>query len=126
MNEVLTSVNGLFSYSEAQSAQSEIGSAHAAVDAMAASVPSLSDWVATTDDDQRGIKLALGTFDDPATAKETAIQFAMLGAVDEDDVNADSGASVTRLTLTHLKPGVAREDVLDLVHKLGLKDVVLY
>ena len=112
MSEVLNSVNGLFSYSEAQSAQSEI--------------PSLSDWVATTDDDQRGIKLALGTFEDPAAAKETAIQFAMLGAVDEDDVTADSGASVTRLTLTHLKPGVAREDVLDLVHKLGLKDVVLY
>ena len=54
------------------------------------------------------------------------MQFAMLGAVDEDDVQTDAGVEATQLTLTHLKPGVERQDVLDLVHKLGLKDVVLY
>jgi rare lipoprotein A len=82
--------------------------------------------VATTDDDQRAIKLQLGVFEDAAAARATAIQFALLGAVDEDDVTDDDGNAATRLTLTHLKPGVERGDVADLVHKLGLKDAVLY
>ena len=38
----------------------------------------------------------------------------------------DEGTGGIRLVLTYLKPGVERQDVLDLVHKLGLKDVVLY
>ena len=68
MKQVLASVNGLFSYSEAQTENADVNSAHAAVDAMAARTPDLSDWVATTDDDQRAIKLELGTFADPAKA----------------------------------------------------------
>ena len=73
-----------------------------------------------------GIKLGLGVYADPAAARDMAMQFALLGAVDEDAVETDNGTDATRLTLTHLKPGVERQDVLDLVHKLGLKDVVLY
>ena len=52
--------------------------------------------------------------------------FAVIGAVDEDQVTDDNGEAATRLTLTHLKPGVVRQDALDLVHKLGLNDAVLY
>jgi rare lipoprotein A len=125
MNEVLNSVAGL-SYAEAQTENADINSAHAAVDAMAAQLPNLHDWVETTDEDQRAIKLELGVYSDPGAARQAAMQFAMLGAVDEALVTTDSGTDATRLTLTHLKPGVARSDVLDLVHKLGLKDVVLY
>jgi rare lipoprotein A len=125
MTEVLNSVAGL-SYADAQTENADINSAHAAVDAMAAEVPTLHDWVETTDEDKRAIKLELGVYGDPNAAHDTAMQFALLGAVDEDAVTTDSGTAATRLTLTHLKPGVARGDVLDLVHKLGLKDVVLY
>jgi rare lipoprotein A len=32
----------------------------------------------------------------------------------------------TQLTLTKLKPGVARADVLSLAQELGLSDIVLY
>ncbi|MEO8882716.1 MAG: septal ring lytic transglycosylase RlpA family protein [Devosia sp.] len=126
MNQVLASVNGLFSFAEAKTEDADVSGAHAAVDAMAARVPDLSDWVATTDDDHRAVNMQLGMFEDPSSAKTTAVDFAMLGAVDEDQVTDDNGAAATRLTLTHLKPGVARQDVLDLAHKLGLKDVVLY
>jgi rare lipoprotein A len=49
----------------------------------------------------------------------------MLGAVDEDIVQTGARPA-TRLTLTHLKPGVARSDVLSLAQQLGLTDIVLY
>ncbi|HTJ56857.1 MAG TPA: septal ring lytic transglycosylase RlpA family protein [Devosiaceae bacterium] len=126
MRSVLASVNSLFSFADSQEEQVNINSAHAAVDAMAARVPNLRDWVATTDDDARAVEVQLGSYEDPAAARRTAMQFAMLGAVDEDQVTDNSGAGATRLTLTHLKPGVARQDVAELAHKLGLKDVVLY
>ena len=126
MTDVLVSAASIFSYSEARSEEAAVDSAHAAVDAMANRAPDLKDWVDTTDQDARAIKLELGVFEDPASAENTAEQFAFLGAVDEDTVSDDAGAAATRLTLTHLKPGVARTDVLDLAHKLGLKDVVLY
>jgi rare lipoprotein A len=51
----------------------------------------------------------------------TAQSFAALGAVDEEYL--DTG---TRLTLVHLKPGVARDDVLLLAQELGLRDLILY
>jgi rare lipoprotein A len=126
MNQVLASVNGLFSYSEGQADTADINSAHAAVDAMAAQAPTHAGPADATVDEQEAIKLGLGTFSDPRKARDMAMQFAMLGAVDEDDVADGNGAPATRLTLTHLKRGVARQDVLDLVHKLGLGDVVLY
>ncbi|MDR3470838.1 MAG: septal ring lytic transglycosylase RlpA family protein [Devosia sp.] len=126
MKSVLASVNGLFSYGEAQAEQADVTGAHAAVDAVAAAVPDLQDWRDTTDDDLRAIHLDLGLYEDSAVARDTAMKFATLGAVDEADQPAEDGSPATRLTLTHLKPGVGRQDVLDLVHKLGLKDVVLY
>ncbi len=49
----------------------------------------------------------------------------MLGAVDEEAVTVN-GRAATRLTLTHLKPGVARVDALDLARELGLNDIKLY
>lgn len=126
MSQVMSSVNSLFSYSEAQQEQVNINSAHAAVDAMAARVPDLADWRASTDEDARAVRIELGTYADPARARDIAMQFAYLGAVDEDAATGDDGKPATRLELTHLKPGVAREDVLDLVHRLGIDGAVLY
>jgi rare lipoprotein A len=46
----------------------------------------------------------------------------MLGAVDEQMLDL-GGNPATRLTLTHLKPGVARADVVSLARQLGLSDI---
>ena len=115
---------GLFGYADAPSSAS-VNAAVDAATAMATRAPDLEDWRASVDDDARKIQLELGTFDDPITAISVAESFAMLGAVDEDQVD-ENGRRATRLTLTHLKPGVARADVVSLAHELGLTDVVLY
>jgi rare lipoprotein A len=96
-----------------------------AANAMATRAPALEDWQASVDEDARAIRLELGTFTDPARESSVVQQFAMLGAVDEDSVET-GGPPATRLTLTHLKPGVARADVLKLAQQLGLNGIVLY
>ena len=115
----------MFGYVDSSAADQAITGAHAAVNAMATRSGSLEGWVASVDEDKRAIKLELGVFSDAAQADDVALQFAMLGAVDEDQVRVP-GADATRLTLTHLKPGVARDDVMSLARQLGLKDLVLY
>jgi rare lipoprotein A len=116
---------GLFGYAEAQKSGDNIDAAVDAANAMATRAGALDDWKAAVDDDSRKIKLGLGTFTDEVAAISIAEDFAMLGAVDEDSVQI-GGKPATRLTLTHLKPGVARADVLALAQQLGLTDISLY
>ena len=75
---------------------------------------------------RRGLDIAISAVNSTAEAV-SAFERALpvLGAVDEDQVDVN-GRRATRLTLTHLKPGVARADVVSLAHELGLTDVVLY
>jgi rare lipoprotein A len=115
---------GLFGYAEVPSSSS-VNAAVEAATAMATRAPGLAEWKSAVDVDARRIQLGLGTFEDPVAALSVAESFAVLGAVDEDQVEL-SGRKATRLTLTHLKPGVVRADVVSLVHELGLTDVVLY
>lgn len=103
----------------------DVNAAVDAATAMATRAPELAEWKAAVDDDSRKIKLQLGVFNDPVATLSIEEQFAVLGAVDEDQVET-GGRPATRLTLTHLKPGVARSDVMSLVGQLGLTDVVLY
>ena len=116
----------LFSYADTtpQEQDAAIGTAHAAVNAMATRAGALDDWVQSVDADARDIKLSLGIFADQANAIALAERFAMLGAVDEEAVTVN-GRAATRLTLTWLKPGVSRIDVLDLARELGLDDLEL-
>jgi peptidoglycan lytic transglycosylase len=116
---------GMFGYAEAQKSDGEITAAIDAANAMATRAGALEDWKASVDDDSRKIKLGLGVFTDQVAAISIAEDFAMLGAVDEDPVEI-GGKPATRLTLTHLKPGVARADVVALAQQLGLTDIVLY
>jgi len=120
---------GLFSYADtgmtAQSENDAILNAHDAVNAMATRSPALRDWAATVDQDSRAIKLQIGIFADQTKAIEIEERFAYLGAVEEQAVSAQ-GRDATRLMLTQLKPGVARDDVLNLARELGLKDIILY
>lgn len=118
---------GLFSYADTtpQEQDAAIGSAHAAVTAMASQSPDLNDWVQSIDADARDVQIGVGVFADQANAIELAKQFAILGAVQEEQVSAN-GRAATRLTLTHLKAGVSRNDVNAMAQELGLGDIVLY
>ena len=118
---------GLFAYADTTPEEQDlaIGSAHAAVTAMATRSTALESWVQSVDADARSIKLGLGVFSDQNNAIALSEQFALLGAVDEEPVTVN-GKAATRLTLTHLKPGVSRVDALDLARQLGLNDIILY
>ena len=119
---ILEGLGSLFGYADTDAS---IDGAVAAATAMANSAPELQAWAATIDDDQRRIRLQLGVFKDPATADHVVRAFAMLGAVDEQQVRIP-GADATRLTLTKLKPGVSRDDVMAIARELGLNDLRLY
>lgn len=114
----------LFGYAATEE-EAAINSAHAAAMAMATRSKALDAWVAAVDEDARDIKLQLGSFRDGIRAIEIAEAFAVYGAVTEEPV-ALGDHTETRLTLTKLKPGVARADVLSLAQELGLSDIVLY
>ena len=118
---------GLFAYADTTPQEQDlaIGSAHAAVTAMATRSTALQDWAKSVDVDAREIKLGLGVFSDQNNAIALSEQFALLGAVDEDPATVN-GRTATRLTLTHLKPGVSKVDALDLARQLGLNDIILY
>jgi rare lipoprotein A len=112
-------IASLFGYAESNA------SVNAAVDAaaaMGAATTSLAEWREAVDADARAVKVPLGVFSDPVAAISVAESFAVLGAVDEQRLDL-GGNPATRLTLTHLKPGVARDDVLSLARELGLADV---
>lgn len=119
----------LFGYADsaavAQKEDGAIRDAHDAVNAMATRSPALRQWAETVDEDARKVRLKLGNFTDSAEAERVASSFAVLGAVDVSDVEV-RGRAAKHLELTHLRPGVARSDLSDLVHKLGLSGVVLY
>ena len=101
-----------------------VNGAIAATEAMAASHPALEEWRQSVDADALKVHVLLGIFNDPVQAVTVAESFAMLGAVDEETLDL-GGNPATRLTLTHLKPGVARADVVSLARELGLSDPVL-
>ncbi|HVY52879.1 MAG TPA: septal ring lytic transglycosylase RlpA family protein [Devosia sp.] len=122
---IVGDIIGLFGYAESPQSSRDVNAAVEAATAMATRAQALDPWKATVDEDARRIDLELGIFRDPAAARTVSESFAMLGAVDEDALETGAG-SATRLTLTHLKPGVARADVLAMAHQLGLTGLVLY
>ena len=116
-------VASLFSY--ANGAGASASDALGAADAMASRANALQQWVSVTGEDELSVKLQLGVFTDTDGAVAIAERFAVLGAVDEELIEAH-GRRATRLTLVHLKPGVARTDVLALARELGLNSLILY
>lgn len=114
-------IAGLFSYAESD----PVTAAHAAANAMASRDTGLDAWVEVVDEDAREIRLQLGIFRNDEQAVRTAEAFALLGAVDEEVVELGGDPAVV-LTLSYLKPGVARSDVIALARELGLNDLILY
>lgn len=119
--------NGLFSYADStpQAVDGNISSAFAAVNAMATQPSALQDWANSVDANQRHFRMGLGVFSNQNNAIALAERFAVLGAVDEDQVMVN-GHPATRLTLSYLKPGATKEDALNLARELGLGDIILY
>jgi rare lipoprotein A len=111
----------MFGYAEATQS---VNGAIAATEAMALGNPALEDWRLSVDADALDVQVLLGIFNDPVEAITVAESFAMLGAIDEETLDL-GGNPATRLTLTHLKPGVARADVVSLARQLGLSEPVL-
>lgn len=111
----------LFGYSDTNAS---VNGAIAATEAMASGNPALEEWRLAVDADALKLNVLLGIFNDPEQALAVADAFAMLGAVDEQRLDL-GGNPATRLTLTHLKPGVARADVVSLARQLGLSELVL-
>jgi rare lipoprotein A len=102
-------MTSLFGYADpADAGERALSGAHAAALAMASG----------------GAALPLGIFGDPAEAERIELGFAALGAV-EVSATAQGGRPATSLTLSWLKPGVTRADVLALARELGLSDVAL-
>jgi rare lipoprotein A len=114
-------ITTMFGYAETNES---IDGAIAAATAMANGEPKLQAWAATVDEDERKLKLQLGVFKDPEMAEQVVLSFAILGAVDEEQVRIP-GADATRLTLIRLKPGVTRNDVMAMARELGLNDLSL-
>ncbi|WP_421950403.1 septal ring lytic transglycosylase RlpA family protein [Pelagibacterium sp.] len=71
------------------------------------------------------IRMALGTFNDEAVARDIATRFAVLGAVDTTTL-VQGDQAVTHLMLTHLREGVSEIDAMDLASSLGLSSPILY
>lgn len=116
---------GLFGYAEPVAVDASINAAHAAANDMATRADALQSWVASVDDDARAIDLRLGLFPSADRSEQVAAAFAILGAVTETPVRIAAG-DATELRLTHLRPGVVRDDVVSLARELGLDDLVLY
>jgi rare lipoprotein A len=125
VTDAFKSITSLFSYADGQPVPADLDSAFAAVNAMAERPADLDAWAAAVDEDARDIRLELGTFTDNAELDRIVVAFAAIAAVDEAEVQA-AGGTATRLTLSKLKPGVARADVLGLARELGLTGLVLY
>jgi len=119
--------NGLFSYADTtpQAVDAGIGTAFDAVNSVAAGTPDLQAWAQSVDADHRAFKLGLGVFSNQHNAVALAERFAVLGAVDEEQVVVN-GKPATRLTLSYLKPGATKDDALALARELGLSDIILY
>jgi len=120
-------ISGLFSYADTtpQQVDAGIGTAHAAVNAMASQSPELQAWAQSVDAGARHVKIGLGIYADPENTERLVEEFAVLAAVDEEPVKV-GGRDATKLTVSYLKPGVGQQDVLDLAQKLGLTNVILY
>lgn len=99
-----------------------INSAFAAATSLAQPAGALRQWQDSMDETRRAVDLKLGVFTDPVRAQKLALAFSLLAAVDEKSVSGQSRPA-TLLRLTYLKPGVTRQDVLELARQNGLGNV---
>jgi rare lipoprotein A len=120
-------IGSIFSYADPTSTGpgADIASAHDAANAMASSNPELSQSNQMVDAGGSDVQIGLGSYADPQEAIAVSQQFALLGAVLEQQSSV-GGTAATTLTLTHLKPGAAKVDVFNLAQELGLTGIVEY
>ncbi|WP_424981223.1 septal ring lytic transglycosylase RlpA family protein [Maritalea sp. S77] len=102
-----------------------VNGAHAAANAMAGQNNGLKQWQQSMDLDARTINKTLGFETDPNAAHELAVQFAQIAAVRTvpGKLNGREGYGVLVETL---RPGVTKQDLLQLTRSLGLDEILLY
>lgn len=114
-------VTSVFGYAETGAGPSAAGAAGAAA-AMSAGELAAFDALAMSETLETPV--VLGSFS-PERATEIATAFARIAAVDERPDTA-GGQPATGLTITTLKPGATRADIVALAGELGLGAIVLY
>ncbi len=124
-NELLSPLFYASSNYDSKKGDNIINNAFAASKAMATRSPELAEWRNAIDQNARKINMELGVFANPDNANKVINAFAIVGAVDENIVKLRNSQAV-QLTLTHLKLGVSRKDVIDIARELGLRDIILY
>ncbi len=102
-----------------------INNAFAATNAMATRSFELTEWRNAIDQNARRINMELGVFADSDNANKVIRAFTIVGAVNEKPVKLRNAQAV-QLTLTYLKLGVSRKDVIEIARELGLRDIILY
>ena len=118
-------ITSLFGYAELPTSSS-ISSAVDAAGAMASRASALDGWKNAVDDDARKVRARARHLHQSQIGASPWPRPSQCSAPStKTDVKA-GGRPATRLTLTHLKPGVARSDVLTLARQLGLTGIVLY
>lgn len=102
-----------------------VNGAHAAANAMATQNSGLKQWQQSMDLDSRKINKTLGFETDPNAARELAIKFAQIAAVRTVPGTQNEREGYGILVET-LRPGVTKQDLLQLTRSLGLDEFLLY
>lgn len=102
-----------------------VNGAHAAANAMAGQNNGLKQWQQSMDLDARTINKTLGFETDPNAAHELAVEFAQIAAV-RTVPGTQNGRQGYGVLVETLRPGVTKQDLLELTRSLGLDEFLLY
>ncbi len=112
-------------YSSYADASNVVNNAHAAANAMAGQNPGLLQWQQSMDLDSRKINKTLGFERDPDSAHDLAVEFAQIAAV-RTVPGTQNGQKGYGVLVETLRPGVTKQDLLELTRSLGLDEFLLY
>lgn len=102
-----------------------VNGAHAAANAMAGQNDGLMQWQQSMDLDARTINKTLGFETDPDAAHSLAVKFAQIAAV-RTVPGTQNGRQGYGVLVETLRPGVTKQDLLELTRSLGLDEFLLY
>ncbi|WP_051213769.1 septal ring lytic transglycosylase RlpA family protein [Maritalea myrionectae] len=102
-----------------------VNEAHAAANVMASQDNGLTQWQQSMDLDARSINKTLGFETDPNAAHELAVKFAQIAAV-RTVPGTQNGRKGYGVLVETLRPGVTKQDLLQLTRSLGLDEFLLY
>ncbi|WP_439651474.1 septal ring lytic transglycosylase RlpA family protein [Maritalea mediterranea] len=102
-----------------------VNGAHAAANVMAGQAGALQQWQQSMDLEARTINKTLGFETDANAAHELAMEFAQIAAV-RTVPGTKNGREGYGVLIETLRPGVTKQDLLELTRSLGLDEFLLY